>query len=490
MKLENVKTAVLAVLFVTCLIMTGRIMTDLSSGNENNLNAKAQASVPGNISVISPQDYVVSFGGGLHTGVFDESNQKVIWQEASQLISNGTNAGVFSSIDADTWSTVISSRGVMLKMPFHLNEEVLSVITKKEIRKDLIGPFNIFVMPVSEPGRFYIGDTDKGTYLRCDFPPQESGMSEILNRIEKESYTEFRSLESIYSIKSLLNPNKAPNFIENINVIPTLSLQGVEKLSLKNQTASGNVSTEEMRRMAANAFGSDLSFVKKISDVDGSVIYVYGYGEKTLKIGIDGQIEYKKSKGGNDKSDVGFSEALHRVLIVLQAYGELPDTFYLQDYNRVQTDKGPVQTFKFSYRIKGIPFMLKSEKITAPIEVDLTNGEVTDLVKSTWSVNGEIHSLQGEMSPFVNMLDKNFKEFEAAGPPKTKNEDDRHYAYRLLNSIKRVDLMYTLNSGGDMAIGQPVWQIDIGNKTFLVDYYDGTVLEKFPLIKEGNDGLE
>ncbi|MGB3367790.1 MAG: hypothetical protein WBA54_09890, partial [Acidaminobacteraceae bacterium] len=116
---EMIKNAVLVSLFALCLALTGSILFDVSADNVNtSLIKDAKLNVITNAqSVINPQSYLVSFGGGLHTGVFSDEIRKTIWTEVTENLKVYFQTGIYSVISADEWTQAINSRSFRIKIP-------------------------------------------------------------------------------------------------------------------------------------------------------------------------------------------------------------------------------------------------------------------------------------------------------------------------------------------------------------------------------------
>ncbi len=111
--------------------------------------------------------------------------------------------------------------------------------------------------------------------------------------------------------------------------------------------------TETKGHFAKLFFGSTFDFVRKIEEKSGTVIYMYGYGERTLIADCGGTFEYKQEESGT--SAVSYFEALDRALQFVAEHGDfaLADGTRLAPYiESVQIDPEGKDGYRFCFGLR------------------------------------------------------------------------------------------------------------------------------------------
>ena len=121
MNREMLKNAVLVSLFALCLALTGSILFDISDDDSKTflIDASKLNVVENATSVMSPQSYLVSFGGGLHTGVFSNEIRDIMWTEVTENLKIYFQTGIYTPISAREWTEAVNSRSFRVILPMH-----------------------------------------------------------------------------------------------------------------------------------------------------------------------------------------------------------------------------------------------------------------------------------------------------------------------------------------------------------------------------------
>ena len=130
-------------------------------------------------------------------------------------------------------------------------------------------------------GKYYWLDADTGkddSNKKMDFPG-------LISSIETKGY------DIYYPVSTYLGVA-----VKNDTLVP-LSMQANLKSFLFRQDFY-SYQSEKINTMAEGFFGGNFDFVRKITEENGTVIYMYGYGQNVLIINTDGSIEYKEEQNG------------------------------------------------------------------------------------------------------------------------------------------------------------------------------------------------
>jgi regulatory protein YycH of two-component signal transduction system YycFG len=130
--------------------------------------------------------------------------------------------------------------------------------------------------------------------------------------------------------------------------------------------------------MAQQYFGGNFDFVRKITEENGTIIYMYGYGQTVLIVNTDGSIEYKEEQTENTPGQ-SLSDALETALQFVadhgswESMGKAELTPYLEDVVR-DPNKEKGYRFIFGLEVNGTRIYYENG---APVIVDVTSGQVT-----------------------------------------------------------------------------------------------------------------
>ena len=228
------------------------------------------------------------------------------------------------------------------------------------------------------------------------------------------------------------------------------------------------------------------------SDIDGSVVYLYGYGDRALKIGTDGVIRYKNlfEKTPNT-SPVSFKEGLAVAVKELQNYGELPKGYYLSEYKESKDAEGNnIKHYGFSYEMENLPVFLGSDNRGQSMTVEITENQVTNVERklsnyvSTFSI-GEIWDEPMNVLSLVELnydiLSENFvnTDYKPKASANPDEEKDVNLAFEILQNIKAVEMVYYLNVSQSESL-IPAWHIEVGSHQYIINIYSGEILKWIP----------
>lgn len=487
---EMLKNFVLVSLFALCLALTGSILFDVSTSNtvQTSLIKDTKLNVITNAqSVISPQSYLVSFGGGLHTGVFSYDVREIMWQEVSVNLKIYFQTGIYSEITPDEWTQAVNSRSFRIKMPFSYSLENMYQIFGVPVKKDEVANRKVdtIILPTSENDRIYLGDESTGIFyvLKGADRGNSYKISSLINNIELSDITEYKRLEDIFSLRQFVLTQEDVTFVENSNLAPITELERIPSVMvLKEITTVDKLDDDiDLRLYAVNAFGSDFDFVKKVRDIDDSIIYMYGYGEKALRLGNDGSIEYKEKLSGVSTVKNSFIIDLNLAIQAARSFGESIQSMYLSGYEEVTNEKSVKRTFYFNYRIKDLSIYTTGEKLGNAFKIEVIDGEVTLITKNirkyikTLEVDfvKKVYSVDEVIEKNSDLILKNYIRDNALVFDSEKQYD---YVYNFLQGITDIDMVYFLDSKSDSSELIPAWKIIIDDTLYCFSLYDGVPL--------------
>lgn len=486
---EMLKNAVLLSLFALCLALTGSILLDVSADNvKTSLNKDAKLNVIENAkSVISPQSYLVSFGGGLHTGVFSDEIRKTMWTEVSDNLKIYFQTGIYSEISTDEWTQAVNSRSFRIKLPLEYSLDNMYQMFGVPIKKDAIADIKIdtIILPTSENDRIYLGDENTGTFyvLKGADRGDSYKVSSLIDNIESSNITEYKRLEDIYSLRKFLESEEDARFVENSTLAPITEVSRIPIVQVVKEITTVDKLDDDidLRLYAINAFGSDFDFVKKVRDIDDSLIYMYGYGEKALRLSDDGSIEYKEKINKSESTESSYILDLNLAIQAAKRFGESVQSIYLSGYEENVSDKVTSRVFYFNYRIKDLSVYTLGNELGNSFKIEVSDGQVTLVTKN---IRRYVKTLEVDETRRVysidEVIDNNsdliLNNYIRDNELKFDSEKQYEYVYKFLQEIKEVDMVYFLDPKSNEAEMIPVWKIEIDNTLYCFSLYEGTPL--------------
>jgi len=498
MLLEKAKSAILMVLFAICAYLAGQFLLDTSS-----ISARA-GSVGGNVQVsvniedlLNPQGYQVSFGGGLYSGHFDTGLKNSLWSSAKGLIRSALETSDYTEADQTAWDKAVTQRSVILMLPFAMTADQILVASGSKEPRELLdkAAFDVIIIPTSEPGTLFLGNRAEARFVSFAYNRESTGNSQIsdlaalLTQIEKDEGTiEYKRIEDTFSLRTILEkPDQI--YRENHIIEPIVAMPTFDRVRVQNEFSLETLSEEQERYYADIAFGARFDFVKRVREVDGSVVYLYGYGDRALRFGTQGRLEYQERFRGGSTSDeiLSFKDSLTKVVAELRKYGAFPEGFYLKYFTETEDAPGVrVKTFHFSHRHQGLPIDLSDRDVSYTATVEITNDQVTYLMKNY----DTIQRILPENDPsdqvlsldmlIENQYDLILSDYLTLNPEAAASKDDFGFVYQILHDITEYELIYFLSRDNNVLTYLPAWHLGIGDNHYYFDLYTGELLQRVP----------
>lgn len=485
---EQLKSLTLVALFGLCTILVSQIwsgisLTRLKPATDFFQSAYATEQIA---ELIYPQSYVINFGGGSHTAMF--SDRYGLWAAAKPQIRGFlTEKATERSISAQQWQEKNRFRSVRFELPVPLTPELFLRLTGSE------GPYSgkiptirTFLLSVAEPDALYIADEAAGQYHVLISKSRDIGLEATVNTAEGNAEAEYETVEEHYRIREILEPTLTTPFVENTVMVPRFEISPLPILRIKGELPEFK-DTEEaqaiVRRLADAAFGNQFAFVNRLVDVNGAVVFLYGYGEKAFRIHPNGVMDYQEKPDPvqvNKKTD--FMAALGRAVSFIGRIGGYPEGLYLSGYHQTENKLG--YTFYFSYPLEGIPVVSSTQGMEsetdlaqAPIVIEI-QGEQTIFCQRRVGFVEQLVDVTPLWDRVLSLDEIIVKNYEKLLPVYIRQSGDTvmdaSIQYRLLQSIRSVRLVYCQNNAGDRMT--PAWEIDFSGEMIYFNIYDGRIM--------------
>ncbi len=492
---EKLKSGMLAILFTLCLILAGSLLLDLKSSSSESAYTKSANEKPINYeALLYPQSCSVSFGGGLYKGFFSTETKLSLWQESRKYIKNYVEYLEIDRISQEEWDAAVKSKGVRFVMPFAMNlQQLQAILTEKPVSGGAENmSFDTVIMPVNDDTHIYIGLSMKGEYYRLEGVKRDTSLDQLLTESRKEvNLYDAKTIEELYApSKKLAIPGEP--FTINQVFFPVDQVESIPFVRVKDEIILSELSESELKSYASKAFNNRYDFLKRVEDIDGSIVYLYGYGDRALRIGKDGVIRYKNIyEKTTNTAAISFKEGLGIAVKELQNYGEMPDGFYLSEYREFKDGGGNnVKHYGFGYEMENLPIFLGSDGKGQAMTVEITENQVTNVERklssyvSTFSV-GEIWDEPMNVLALVELnydiLSENFlkSDYQTKTDAVENSESDVNLAFEVLQNMKSVELVYYANVNQSESL-IPAWHIVVGSHQYIINIYSGEILKWIP----------
>lgn len=457
---EKVKTIILTVLVVLSIFLTQKIwlVSSISGMQTEAINTEINQKKILEIrdALLKPSKISVNLGAHYVNPAYNDD----IWNLSRRVVKNYFIGD--PDVSPSTYEEYEQQRGVKSieiffgkNIPSVLISSVFGSVDNRIVRD--IKEIQQILIPAVGSANVYILSNADTVYKATLEDSQGELIDEVFQYIEKQSYNRFYSLFS-----DLGNPVLMP--LSFNNTLPQIFIES--KIDVTND--------EAVVEHAKTFFDRNFDFIKTIKETSGSVLFIYGYGEKSVRINNRGRLEYSEDVGNTASTNV--ISALDVAIDFVLKHGEFPEGTYIKEINSVEKNKG--YSFGFAYRINDRPLHFTDHNIVNPIEIEVY-GEKVKNYKSFIRKEMELPYVEINKTMLLphNIIDNNFqmlKEDYFYNLESESNEDDM-----LLKDIKSVNLVYLDNLEiTRMQLITPSWEIILKDKAYYFDAYDGELIYK------------
>ncbi|WZL73081.1 two-component system activity regulator YycH [Clostridiaceae bacterium 35-E11] len=478
---EKFKTILLMTLFVLSIALTKQLWIsvpiphDMSFANQmKNMDSKVENHTKDIFDIFSPQSFTVNFGGGLHTVFYDDVYN--IWAEVLSILQNSSSKKdvIIEEIEVQRWMEENKARSIKMDFGFSMPVDALgSVFKGKEIEvlDEKVSSVDSILVSLIDEDSIYIADCNEGKYYRIKGKGEKKNLFNIMNTIEAESHSPYYAIKDIYGVE---NNNLMP--LELDNNIPKIRV--VQEIDPTNNT--------QVEAFAGTFFGENFDFVRKMVESNGSVIYMYGYGQKSLKIDASGMLEYiEQMDEEKSRNSVTFDHALKIALKFVGDHGSWSSVeAYLKQANAMEKGKKKGYQFVFGYRLNRFPIYYSDEIGSEAIEVHVMGEQITYYKRLLKKEKIAMNFLENNEDTLIlstpEVIDQNFdmimedyiKDMNIAIQGTMMEE----ILKEVLSSIETVEIGYYYKPMKEPDKLIPVWIIKLDKRIYYFDVYTGTLM--------------
>jgi len=487
---ERLKSILLIILIISSLVLTQINLFDGLMINEG-ISDDVDVSSTRLSTYINPQSYFVSFGGLSYTRVYDFKLQDNIWGEIRPFIlSCFINYETVQEIKREDYIKAFSDRSLLVRMPLDLSvTQYYSIFSNESLTSEIknITPKE-YLLREGNVRSLYVFDEIADKYYLIKHKNVMHDIASLIDSVKAIEQVEYRKISARFSLDSTvdetynqLNYELVP-YLDN-SIVPSIRIEN--EVSLDEERFARDVSS-----ISSSVFGDRLDFVKKLKDINDSVILMYGYGDKSLTVTHDGLISYRKKFDATKSETINFKEAFALATGKIEIFGLLPEGLFLADYDENKETNS--FTFYFNYKLNSLS-IAEFDTDASPIVVIVRENQVV-------SVDKNLKIFAGEMTetPYRNIerlftidecISNNFLELSVYYLQDkdiyNPSVDPYEYYYPIWSEISSIDLRYLHEVSENTELTEseaymiPVWQVVISDRTYLFNAYSGELVKTY-----------
>jgi regulatory protein YycH of two-component signal transduction system YycFG len=411
-------------------------------------------------SFVLPQWMVVNFGGQSHTKLIKDSSSQGFFDEVYAGISEimeyifaGEQNITFTEASGDEWAAARESKSIEVEYAWAFDTTIFSELFGGGANRESIPMAGIKGLTVTLGANraVYFKDGIKDTIYKLELPESHQELDQLVNRLEEHDPVKYWTLKEIgYSD-------------DNSFYVPL----DMSSFNLPVGTAEKELDTSAPAVLDAQAsnFFSDMSVVRKITEMDGSVIYTDSQ-TALLRIDSTGFLEYMVySYAAGDKNRADIVSAIDAALMFISVHGGIPGQLYLQEAREVEESGLRGHLMRFNYAYNGLPFFRKGGLENSAIEVTVVEGKVVRYTRNVHHVT-RAKIVQKPLLYPVKAADVVAEATSSPGGTKSLPAiQDMYFGYCIDMKGSKEHQVY------------PVWYIETGDGAFIVDAYEGRLVE-------------
>lgn len=493
---EKIKSVLLVVLSMTMLSLVVSLWKLNLNTNTKEVNG---ADIFNNIEdvhdVVSCLKIQVNFGGGYRTSFFYDKNK--MFEHLRMNVANAIrNSSEVEEISHEEYLENTKSKSIEFEMPTEMDAAIFtSLLYEKSVMLKKNFEFGRILFSENDPNAIYLKGKDLSYKVKSVVGDEfELMLLDYLEDLKKgKDLIYYQSI----SDRFLIPASNQDNMIDYV-YIPRSKLPNVEVYALEN-TGSADFENPNINRIAVNTFDARMSFVREVRDFDDSLILMYGYGDRILKIGQNMDISYSESVGNFAGHENNLIDDLKLALLTIRKLGYNREDLKIYSVRRISSENQSGYEFKFFYRINGLPILDVNFK--PYISARIVNSGVANISIKLAKPKGEVVDLMyfpqdmlSAQEQFFNILDnkENFNRFyedyrkdmmsseqsqervqdQEEGIARGANNENLPKYQVVLGAIKNFYISYALNE--DRL--EPCFVINIADRYYVVDYYNYRIM--------------
>lgn len=424
----------------------------------------------------------VSFGGGRITS-FLYDREGIFNAFKPGLVLGLSNVASVTQVTENQYYThrLAKSLEFDLVMPM-TQSELLTVLSSSDLTgQEITGDIQKFLFVARETNQFWIATSEGFFIVESRVPLQDSNAAIELMSTDDMAVA-FQTVEKRFALPPARIVDGEAVF--NNVLVPQFSLPVILPISISRSEAQESIDAQ--REMAKRVFGNPLNFVQEAVDVNESKVFLYGYGDKALRISKDGIIEYSERFNDQLKKNFGLSDSLTIAIDMLEKLGGDIDSLVISDIEGIVHED--VKGFRFSFEYTLNNYLILSTDQVEGAVVEVYGGRVKSLYSNLYQydtfhslTNEQTQKLEMDDAQFFNMLSQleNFntiaEDYYNDHPELVPSASAVERAQPVLNAIRDVYVGFYIADDQRM---EPAVVLNLGKRTYYIDFYSYKMIKK------------
>lgn len=406
-RIEIIKNMLIVVLFISTMLLLyffwENPMVETFKFSEIIMDAEESEQIPKINDVIRPEQVIINFGTGVYTAV--DCNEKDAWNRCILSLKQflQSESILVEEITKAQYHKIMEFRSIrcefLYDMPLNSFCKQYNIGSFQSL--NTIEMFSAIGYSSGSPESIFLYDRQNDKYYRLISKVEQPAFEKLISDIKEGNYI------TCYPIGTYVGT-------KNQTVMPLSLMTYIEEIRYKPEFTQKQ--PHLIRETAQTFFGESFDFVRRIAESKGSIVYMYGYGQKVLTINADGSLEYKEIENSSGYQQDYF-EALNSALQFVASHGDwkyaqgIETTPYVMISKEIKKEKKKGYRFIFGMETNGEKLYYKNGE---PIIVEIIEGQVTYYKRNMIQINPEDlnpieNQNQKQAFSAVNMLAKNYE---------------------------------------------------------------------------------
>lgn len=296
--IEKIKTLVIVVLFLSAILLLyffwkGSSFDDFKFPD---VNISADTIItPEASELVEPKNVQITFGPENYTQF--STNTRTLWQQFLQdYIAFSESENIFiEEIPMEKWKESMRLKSIRYEFSYDIPLSYLDALGATTIpQAEEIETFSIIAYSIASKESIFLYDRENDKYYRMVSDADYTTLEEQISQLEKEPHNIFYPIDLFFGV-------------ENHTLLPYDRQENL--LTLASVSEASSSSTDQERKIAEKFFGENLDFIRKITEDDGTIVYMYGVGQKILTLHPLGIVEYSEEVDHNP-SELSYYQSL------------------------------------------------------------------------------------------------------------------------------------------------------------------------------------
>lgn len=404
---------------------------------------------------VMPKSIGINFESEEHT-VINNPREGELWENLVFLMTqifeeNGQIIRSSEEIDKKLYRNFLDQKSIVL----FFNEDIttltfMNALNIEEPKEEFTEMSNIDSLYISMDKHFIVlGENEKYHLITFDLLITD----EINNKI---SNLYIKGFNPYVLGDDLLGDNGE---IKNLNYIPILSEQKLEKVEFEN--ILGTLSSQTIENIVYQFFQKEVNYLREIKEEGVQSIYVDDDG-KILKIKDNGLLSYFNPEEINNK-DRNLYISLENALAFISNNLGYDSTLYLKEIHPIEVEENLGFKMIFGKTVKGLKVKLEDEEIVDYIEIDVFNEHIrrfSQLFRDQTNTTVRYFTIdkKEDLRPTIA---RNLEEIKE----KLDTKEENYSFEEILSMVEKARVVYLDNvEENNLSL---VWEIEINGEEFI-----------------------